>query len=161
MFNLKPPFATATLDKWLGLYTEAPATSLPEGASPLSLNCDYEISDVHQRPGKESAFYFEDLLVERICGFAQTVADGPDELAWTDPTNATLGEMGVYASVALSTPTGGTPGIISVLNPAEVVSGFQGNSLPFNLTGIGPQPPSAFAYYMLALSTWDNGVGVF
>lgn len=101
MFNFKPPFATATLEKFLGLYTEAPPTSLPEGSSPLSLNCDYQIGDVHQRPGKQSAYYFEDLFIEHICGFAQSVPDGPDEQPWDNPINATKGIMGTYASVAL------------------------------------------------------------
>src|SRR5258708_6551624 len=51
-------FAVATLDKFLGLYTEADPTSLPDGASPLTINDDFQIGEVYQRPGKQSVYQF-------------------------------------------------------------------------------------------------------
>src|SRR5882724_8234524 len=114
MINSKNPYSTITLDRLLGLYSECNATDLPKGASPRTINCDFIIGSVNPRPGKRSAFIYEDFFVERICGFAQSVADGPDELPWSNPMNATLGIPGTYASVALTTATGITPGIISV-----------------------------------------------
>src|SRR5262249_50828261 len=65
-------------------------------------------------PGKKSSFYFTDFFVEKICGFAQSVADGPDELAWSDPTNATKGITGVYASVGLNTPIAAQNGLVGL-----------------------------------------------
>lgn len=152
MFNLKPQ-ATAVLEKWLGLYTEAPATSLPEGASPLSLNCDYDIADVHQRPGKESAYYFEDLFVERIAGFAQSVADGPNELPWSNPMNATKGIPGTYASVALTTPVAQVEGVGAFETSVSAVGTHTGTS-EISTPSIDPGATPEFA---LLLWAGDDG----
>jgi hypothetical protein len=154
MFNLKQPFATAILDKFLGLYTEAPPTSLPEGASPLSLNCDYEIADVHQRPGKESAYYFEDLFVERICGFAQSVADGPNELPWSNPINATKGITGTYASVALNTSIPAVDGL------GEFAGFSRGTDVITDVSTfdvLPDEPDQTFALFTLAFPTSGGG----
>lgn len=145
MANGKPPsFVTATLDKFLGLYTEADPTSLPEGASPLTINCDYDIGNVHQRPGKESVYYFENEFVEKIAGFAQNFEDASNELAWTTPLNATRGIAGTYASVALTTPIGAVAGILGL---DSTDGGETGTTTPMALQTLTPSGASAYAFF--------------
>ena len=45
---------SVTLDNFGGLVTEAPPESLPEGASPLTYDCDFPIAAVTTRPGLQS-----------------------------------------------------------------------------------------------------------
>lgn len=87
-----------------GLYTEATPETLPLGASPLVINCDFILGSAFQRPGKESVYYFGDFFVERIAGFAESVPGShvPNEQAWTTPLNATLGIPGSYAIATLN-----------------------------------------------------------
>lgn len=101
IINAKNPYSTITLDRLLGLYSECNATDLPKGASPRTINCDFIIGSVNPRPGKRSAFIYEDFFVERICGFADSVADAANEQPWDNPINATKDITGVYASVPL------------------------------------------------------------
>lgn len=64
---------------FLGLYTEANPESLPDGASPLSINCDYNLGKVFQRPGKESAFVYDTFYLKNPA-FTQSVGVGA---AWS------------------------------------------------------------------------------
>ena len=83
------------------------------------------------RPGLASAFYYEDFFVEDIAGFADSVADGLNELAWSNPLNATKGIPGTYASVALTTPIGITDGIAAI---DATLAAANGSTSPFTLT---------------------------
>jgi len=58
-----------------GLYTEANAESLPDGASPLTINCDYDLGKVFQRPGKESAFVYNTFYLLNPA-FTQSIGTG-------------------------------------------------------------------------------------
>ena len=58
MQNASPPFVSIPQELFGGLYTEASPNSLPLGASPRCLNCDFTIGQVDQRPGLESIFAF-------------------------------------------------------------------------------------------------------
>jgi hypothetical protein len=111
VINSKQPYSTVVLDALLGLFTECNPPDLPAGASPLTVNCDYIIGSVNPRPGKKSSFYFTDFFDEKIAGFAQSIADGANELPWSNPSNATKGIPGTYASVALNTAVPATDGI--------------------------------------------------
>ena len=46
------------IDAFLGLITNAPPESLPEGASPLNWDVDYIVGDVFTRPGLVSVYTF-------------------------------------------------------------------------------------------------------
>ena len=140
-----------------GAVPEMSAPDLPEGASPFNQDVDYAPGKVFTRAGRASIYSFAGESVTAGANFGQNFQDAPNELAWTSPDNIALETPGTYASVALNTPVGGTAGIVSVLTPGEIVSGFQDSSLPFNLETIAPIPPSASAYYVLALSTYFNG----
>lgn len=51
-----PAKQSVVLDSFLGLVTNAPPESLPEGASPWTQDTDFTIGDVFQRPGLVSAY---------------------------------------------------------------------------------------------------------
>jgi len=56
MNNAKsPPLIPVELSRMRGLYTEARPEQLPEGASPLSINCEYIVGSVIPRPGLQGA----------------------------------------------------------------------------------------------------------
>ena len=94
-----------------GLYTEASPETLPNGASPLCINTDFIVGQTLQRPGKESVYSFADSFVEKLAGFATSVAgpNAPNETAWTNPSNVTLNTPGTYAAVLLNVGGSGTP----------------------------------------------------
>jgi hypothetical protein len=92
-----------------GLFTEARPEQLPEGASPLSLNTDYQVGSVGPRPGKQSVYTYGSFSVEVVAGFAKNFADASGELAWTSPLNVTLNTPGVYAAAFLG-PAGSSGG---------------------------------------------------
>jgi hypothetical protein len=91
-----------------GLFTEATPESLPSGASPLSVNCDYDVGSVFERPGLQSAYVFDTFIIVTP-KFAQSVADAGSsgEIAWLNPTNVELNTPGTYATVSLDFGTGG------------------------------------------------------
>jgi hypothetical protein len=86
------------------LYTEASSDTLPLGASPLVINCDFILGSNLQRPGKQSQYYFSGTFIEKLTTFAQSVAGvhAPNEQPWTTPTNAELNTPGAYASATLN-----------------------------------------------------------
>jgi Concanavalin A-like lectin/glucanases superfamily len=110
-----------------GLYTEAAPESLPMGASPCAINCDFILGSVLQRPGKESAFYYSGFMVTENTNSAITAPGKftPNEVPWTTPANAELDIAGTYASVSLNSPVGAT-----FLGTSVYVSTT--NSFPFN-----------------------------
>lgn len=113
MNNADTPLAPIPLELLGGLYTEAAPESLPLGASPLVINCDFILGSVLMRPGKQSVFYFGNIFVEKVASFAASVAgsSAPNEVVWTNPTNATKNIPGTYAQVKLNAPTVATTGI--------------------------------------------------
>jgi hypothetical protein len=58
-----------------GLYTEAKPETLPMGASPRAINVDYEVGSVLPRPGKKSAFVYQNFE-ESFAAFSQSVGPG-------------------------------------------------------------------------------------
>jgi len=90
-----------------GLYTEATPETLPLGASPLVINCDFILGSNLQRPGKENQYYFVGNFAEKLTAFAQSIpgASDPNEAAWVTPNNATLNTIGTYAIVSLNVPS--------------------------------------------------------
>jgi hypothetical protein len=86
------------------------------------LNCDFILGSELQRPGKQSAFYFRDFSIEKVAGFAQSVAGAhaPNEAPWSTPLGATQNTPGTYASVSLNAPLGttflGTSSYVSTTN---------------------------------------------
>lgn len=114
-----PAFVSVPQELFGGLYTEATPESLPQGASPLCVNSDFIVGQVTARPGKQSVFYFTNSFAEDIAAFAASVPGvfAPNETAWSNPMNATLGIPGTYASVFLNVnapPFGGIPGLQNV-----------------------------------------------
>lgn len=99
MQNAAPPLVQVPLSSFLGLYTEAAANDLPEGASPLNWDCDFIIGSVKMRPGIGSAFTFGGggVTGPDNCGTGANVSLGLQP--WTNPTKITALD-GQYASVA-------------------------------------------------------------
>ena len=94
-----------------GLYTEATPESLPLGASPRVINCDFQLGSVYQRAGKHSFFYFSGFFEEHNAGHGQSVADSGSsgEAAWINPSNITLDVPGTEATVTLNFSGSGGP----------------------------------------------------
>ena len=93
-FNALDPLVQVPLTLFGGLYTECNAESLPEGGSPLNINCDYNLGKVFQRPGKESAFTYSESVIAKTAAFTQSIGTGA---AWS------------AGSVTLNQGTGGAP----------------------------------------------------
>jgi hypothetical protein len=89
------------------LYTEASSDTLPLGASPLVINCDFILGSNLQRPGKENQYYIVGNFAEKLTAFAQSIpgASDPNEAVWITPNNATLNTIGTYASALLNVPS--------------------------------------------------------
>lgn len=87
-----------------GLYTEALPETLPLGASPLVINCDFILGSNLQRPGKQSIYTFGGISDEVVAGFAASIPGqfAPNETAWSNPSNATRDIPGTYASATLN-----------------------------------------------------------
>jgi len=133
------------------LYTEATPESLPEGASPLCVNCDFIVGQVNPRPGKENVYYYADFFSEKLAGFAQSVADtgSSGEDPWTNPNQASKNLPGSPANVTLNFPGGGG-GSLGALDKA---TGTGGAGQPFN---IGPLVPALSNEWALATITNAN-----
>jgi hypothetical protein len=89
-----------------GFYTESNPQDLAPGASPCAVNTTFIIGSVDIRPGLQSNFYYLDFFVEKIAGFAHSVAGShaPNEGVWLNPSRVTVGTPGSYASVSLNSP---------------------------------------------------------
>lgn len=99
-----------------GLWTEALPETLPLGASPLVINCDFILGSNLQRPGEQSVYTFADFFVEKNAGFGQSVQDtAPIEAPWLTPNNISLNTPGEYASVILN-GTVTTPTVVQATN---------------------------------------------
>lgn len=92
-----------------GLYTEASPETLPLGASPLVINCDFILGSNQQRPGKQNQYYSTANFAEKLTTFAQSIAgvSAPNEAAWASPNNVTLNIPGTYSAVTLNASAGG------------------------------------------------------
>jgi hypothetical protein len=99
-----------------GLYTEATPETLPLGASPLVINCDFILGSNLQRPGKESVYTFADFFIEKNAGFGQSVqGTAPNEAAWITPNNISHDTPGTYANVILNGAVT-TPSVVQFAN---------------------------------------------
>ena len=121
-----------------GLYTEATPETLPLGASPRVINCDFILGSVFQRPGKQNQFYFGNIFIEKVTNSASSVAgaNAPNEAPWLNPSNATKNIPGTYASVVLN--FGGGSGVIG---PVDKVLSL-GSNIGTAGFSIGPMTPS-------------------
>lgn len=155
MNNADAPLAPIPLELLGGLYTEASPESLPLGASPLVINCDFILGSVLIRPGKQSVFYFGSSFVEHVAGFAVSIpgASAPNEVVWANPTNATKKIPGTYASVSLN--IGGSSG-----PPAldQAVTATQPNNL--GLVTYGPFSPQETNEYVFSEIATNAGVAI-
>lgn len=76
------------LASFLGLYTEADPTNLPEGVSPLTWDTDFLIGSVRMRPGLQSAYSFQgNVTGPNNCASGSDVSLG--FVPWTNPGNIT------------------------------------------------------------------------
>jgi hypothetical protein len=85
-----------------GAVTEMKAEDLPEGASPLNQDMDFAPGGTFTRGGRKNQYYYENLFLEVLAGFAQN-GGGPNA-AWSNPSRVTVGTPGSYAAVALNSP---------------------------------------------------------
>lgn len=96
MFNAGAGYTSIPLGSFLGLYTEASPTDLPEGASPLCWDVDFVIGSVKMRPGKQTVFSFNGESVgPKGCTSGSNVT--VTGAAWSNPGNITAHD-GVYAT---------------------------------------------------------------
>lgn len=137
-----------------GLYTEASPESLPAGASPLTLNCDYTIGQVNPRPGKQNKFYYSNFFTEKVAGFASSIAgpQAPNETPWINPSNATLNTPGSYATASLN--IGGGGGGTPYLDKAVSNSGNSG-AISASAT---PASPTETAFFVGTVHATPQGV---
>lgn len=85
-----------------GLVAEAAPSDIPEGASPLTWDTDYEIGSVHTRDGLSSVYSFLNSQSAGPNGgnIALPIVTGED--VWTTPNNILIDD-GSYASVVNNT----------------------------------------------------------
>jgi hypothetical protein len=99
-----------------GLYCEALPETIPLGASPLVINCDFILGSNLQRPGKQSVYTFGGIFIEKNAGFGQSVEGTvPNEAAWNTPNNISLDTPGEYANVILNGNVT-TPAVVQFAN---------------------------------------------
>jgi hypothetical protein len=129
---------TVPLELMGGLYTEATPESLPLGASPICINCDFILGSVIQRPGLFSFFYFTNLFVDNAANFGQNLQTAAGQVAWANPNNISIKTPGTYASVILNTPVVTQNGLLGLESTNAVATGHS-NSLTTNpLTADNP-----------------------
>jgi len=148
MNNAKsPPLVPVDVSLFGGLYTEANPADLPEGASPESINCDYIVGTVKQRPGKRSLFYYTDFFSEKLTGFAHSIAGihDPDEVPWTNPTNATLNTPGSYAEAILNTALPTVNGVTTF----DVSDGATATSATVSTPAVVPAETTEWAVFVV------------
>jgi hypothetical protein len=126
---------------------------LPEGASPWNQDVDYSPGKVFTRGGRTSIYTFADLFVEEAAGFGQNFQDAANELAWTSPDSIIHNTPGTYASVALNTAVGPSPGIIGL---SGAVAQDTGNVTPIVGTTLDPLVATVWAVW--AVFSYHNGV---
>jgi hypothetical protein len=125
---------------------------LPDGASPLTINCDYNLGKVFQRPGKESVFTYETSVVTRTAAFTQSVGSGA---AWSAGAvtlnNPGVAQQGVVAlDKVVSNSGNGSPTTVGPLTPAQPNElAFLFAVSPFIYTGVG-----GGSHYLSIDGTW-------
>lgn len=131
---------------------------MPDGASPLSINCDYNLGVVFQRPGLESVFTYADAFVEAAGGFTESFGEG---VTWVcsppTPPPAIVGlkfnaNSQFVTNFVSSTydQTGGNQGYLAIIEND-------------NISGINPPPSSINTsvgdVYLLIGSSSDTKCG--
>jgi hypothetical protein len=154
-----PPFISVPQELFGGLYTEAAPESLPQGASPLCVNCDFIIGELDPRPGKESVYYYDGEFIERIAGFADSMPDpgSTGEAPWNAPSNATLGIPGTYAEVILNF-AGAPPGSAASFDNAVVANGA-GTPAGFSGAPNNTQLPYEWALFAITHGNTITSIG--
>ena len=99
-----------------GAVTEMAPEDLPEGASPFNQDVDFVPGATFTRGGRQSVYAFSGLFAEDLAGFAVSIPGlfNPAEVAWSNPSNATLGLPGTYAQAILNSSGGAAPGLDQV-----------------------------------------------
>ena len=122
MNNAKPPYTSSAQEVFGGLFTEATPESLPSGASPQCINCEFEIGTVFPRPGKQNVYYYSDFFVTDFPAHAESDpgAFAPHEVPWTNPSQVTKGIPGVYASAEINHPGSGVQAYVDFANISDV-----------------------------------------
>lgn len=151
-----------------GLYTEALPETLPLGASPLVINCDFILGSNLQRPGKQSVYSFGAFSQTEFAGFAASIpgAHVPNETAWLTPLNSTLNIPGTYATVFLN-QSATTPALVQDTNGSAVGFSFLRESLSGGIPGSGIVTVTAnpggmlqdMTFMVFAVGTQNLGLG--
>ena len=124
--NQSPPFISVPLSAFLGLYTEASAVDLPEGASPLTWDTDFIVGSALMRPGIQNAYSFAGGGAgPNFCQSGSDVSLGLNP--WANPGNITAHD-GSYATV---TPD---QSVVSQKAPSQIAGLSWTN--PANLTSL-------------------------
>ena len=118
-------YSDVTLSLFGGLVPEMSPRDLPEGASPLNQDVDYQIGAVFTRAGLSPVYTYGSLFKEVTPHLGQSLGIGPTNagVPWTDPNNMTIGAA---ASVTLNLTSS------NFLN----ATAFQLN-IPSNITPLG------------------------
>src|SRR6185437_7500955 len=94
--------ATVSLELFGGLCSEVSASDLPEGASPLCYDCDFDIGRVKTRDPIQSVYSFTGNSAGPDAPTA--AANSGSGLIWLNPTNILLndGSYAVYSPAVSS-----------------------------------------------------------
>ena len=96
MNNASQPFVSVPQQLFGGLYCEASGTSLPEGASPRTINCDFTVGEVNQRDGLESIFSFTSNVTGPNLATLGTDVPISGGSPWTNPNNISMGNYATF-----------------------------------------------------------------
>jgi len=146
------------LDVFGGLYTESNPQDLAPGASPVAVNCSFIIGSVEIRPGLQSNFYYTDFFQEKLDGFAGNI-NAVNQIAWTNPMNATLNNASLFATVALNNSAPAVNGIIS-FDQVITATDLTGTSVHITTPPLTPSSADDWALFISTISLFGAGVTV-
>lgn len=160
MFTVAAPYRELVLEKFGGLYTEAPPESLPPGASPQNWDVDYLIKEVVTRPGLSLAIPAQNFVPP----FGAQSVEWLKSAQLIGPTNLTIAQDsgGNLWSENLTNPGTMTRFYQRILNNARAVA-VTVNSREYiclsDLTGGSDQPRQYDATNLDRISQVGPGQG--